>query len=282
MDDGHPLSCDAHPRTPGTRSLPRPRPGRIALAAAALTGSVLVAVPPGSAVAEGHSAPRPVLDRPRLPPAAPSRVSVVYGTSVRGRPLVDLVVGKHEAPIRVMVIGCLHGNECDGQPVLDRLAAGFPPAGVVYHLVRDPNPDGRLAHSRHNARRVDLNRNFPGWRRSGRPGDVYYPGPGALSEPESKALADLMVRVDPHIVLSYHQAMNLVDDGGGDSAAIRRFAGRVGLRYTRLTRYPGSAATWWHARRPAATVITVELPAAVSAASLAAHAQAIALLASRR
>jgi hypothetical protein len=187
------------------------------------------------------------------------------------------VVGNPNAPRRILVIGCLHGNECAGQPVLDRLAAIGPPPGVVLHLVREPNPDGHRAWSRHNARRVDLNRNFPGWRRSGCPGDVYYPGPGPLSEPESAALARLMVGVDPDVVVTYHQALNLVDDGGGSSAAIRRFASSVGLRYTRLPRYRGSAATWWHSRRPEAIVVTVELPGRFPASG--ANRQATAVLA---
>ena len=84
-----------------------------------------------------------------------------------------------------------------GLPIVDRLAHDTAPSGVAYFIVRDPNPDGGVAHTRQNYRRVDLNRNFPGWRRNGRPGSVSYPGPGALSEPESKAMHTAIQKIHP-------------------------------------------------------------------------------------
>ena len=75
-----------------------------------------------------------------------------------------------------------------GLPIVDRLAHDTAPSGVAYFIVRDPNPDGGVTHSRQNYRKVYPNRNVPGWRRNGRTGSVSYPGPGALSEPGSKAM----------------------------------------------------------------------------------------------
>jgi protein MpaA len=52
------------------------------------------------------------------------------------------------------------------------------------------NPDGLLGFSRHNGNRVDLNRNMPtaDWK-ANEPGEKYYSGPAAASEPEIAAAA---------------------------------------------------------------------------------------------
>lgn len=228
------------------------------------------------------TSPRPSPSPSPSPPPPVPRRWLIYGRSVQGRPLRVLVVGDPAARRRVVVVGCIHGNECAGLPVLDRLAAAGPPTGVALYLVTAANPDGRSLHRRQNAHRVDLNRNFPGWRRRGGVGDVTWPGPHALSEPESAALATLMLRVRPQVLITYHQAMDVIDDGGGDAVLVRRYAGATGTRYVRLPRYPGSLATWWHTREPSATVVTVELPRTITAARVAAHARAASALARGR
>src|SRR5919112_2388659 len=195
----------------------------------------------------------------------------VIGYSLLGRPVRLRVVGDPAAAVKVLVVGCLHGNECGGVPVLDALARSTPPEDTAYYLLTYPNPDGRAARTRGNARGVDLNRNFPGWRKNGRPGSVYYPGTGALSEPESRVLHKLLTRAQPRALITYHQALNVVDYGGGPQALQRTYARSVGLRFGRLPRYPGSNATWAHATFPSMTGMTVELPRPVAASALRRH-----------
>lgn len=205
-----------------------------------------------------------------------------FGTSVRGRALTVTRVGSPTARVRVLVLGCLHGNECAGVPVVDRLRRTVPRKDVALYLVNYANPDGTAARTRQNARGVDLNRNFPGMRPSGRPGDVYYPGPKALSEPESYALYVLMWQLSPNAIVSYHQHMNLIDYGGGNRTLAAAYAAQTGMRFTQLTRYPGSSATWAHAAYPHATILTVELPAgSMSSTAVSRHANAVASLAAR-
>src|SRR5215475_2244446 len=108
----------------------------------------------------------------------------VIGHSVEGRPIEAVHVGG-KGPV-VLVVGCIHGNECAALPVVRALERARP-HGEDLWVIPEANPDGAAHDARLNAHRVDLNRNFPnGWRPGAR--DGYYPGRGELSEPESRAL----------------------------------------------------------------------------------------------
>ncbi len=90
---------------------------------------------------------------------------------------------------------------------------------------------------------------------------MYYPGPRALSEPETQAGRRLIRDLRPTVTIWFHQHLNLVDESGGDPGVERRFARAVGLRLVRLPTYPGSATRWENARFPGTTAFVVELPA---------------------
>jgi len=197
----------------------------------------------------------------REPQAAPGRVETI-GRSVQGRPIRALRVGDPRAPIRVLVMGEIHGTELAGRAVTRRLRRTRPPRGVELWLVDELNPDGAAAGTRQNARGVDLNRNFPfGWRPMGEPFDTYHSGAGPLSEPESRAAADLIRRIRPRLTLYYHQMMRLVDRGGGDRALERLYSRRSGLPYEAIPLPPGAASGWQHDTFPRDTAFVVELPA---------------------
>src|SRR2546423_10723434 len=100
----------------------------------------------------------------------------VIGHSVRGQAIRAVALGEPNAPTKVLVVGCIHGNEGAGIPIARRLERTTPPAGVQLWVVEDLNPDGHAAGTRQNARGVDLNRNWPvGGRR--RRGGVFDSGP---------------------------------------------------------------------------------------------------------
>lgn len=205
---------------------------------------------------------------------APAPHAERIGRSVDGRPIGVMRLGDRERPrAKVLVVGCVHGNECAGRAVVDRLERSPVPAGVELLLVRDLNPDGFAAGTRQNARGVDLNRNSPhGWRRSGTDG-----GPRPFSEPEARAIRALVLRERPDASFWYHQALDVVDVPFGRSHAISdRYAVRAGMRVHDLGGRPGSLTDWENGLRGVGPSIVVELPSgSLSAGSARRHAAAV-------
>ncbi|MEV0400176.1 M14 family zinc carboxypeptidase [Actinoallomurus sp. NPDC050550] len=195
------------------------------------------------------------------PPPAAVRRTVPLGASVHGRPIVAVESGDPASPRKVLVVGCVHGNESAGIAVARALIDGPAPAHADLWVIPVLNPDGVAARTRGNAHGVDLNRNFPaGWRSPGPPGSEFFAGPRALSEPESRAAAALIRRIRPTVGIWFHQHMAVVDTSEGPKAVERRFAQQVGLPARPLTDYPGSVVGWENTVVPDSAFV-VELPA---------------------
>jgi protein MpaA len=181
------------------------------------------------------------------------------GRSEGGRPIVVVRAGDPHGT-RVLVVGCIHGNECAGIAVAQALERTRARADVW--VVPDLNPDGRARGTRQDARGVDLNANWSSqWRGGGRPWDVYYPGPRPFSERETRLARDLILRIRPRVTIWYHQHMNVVWAWGPSSAAGRIFARAAGMRFYHHPWVAGSAANWQNHHQPESSAFTVELPA---------------------
>lgn len=205
---------------------------------------VCAALPPG----EGAAARAALVHR-----------SIVLGHSVDGRPIVAFEVGDPQSPNKALVVGCIHGTECAGIAVADRLASLMPRSDLDLWVVPDLNPDGAAAGQRGNARGVDLNRNFP-WRWKPLTG-VFYSGPRPLSEPESRLIDRLILRVRPRVSIWFHQHLDVVDESGGELSVERQFAREAGMKLKRLAREHGSVVGWENEVLPGSTAFVVELPA---------------------
>ena len=187
--------------------------------------------------------------------AAPIQI----GRSVQGRPIVAIQVGNPHGP-RVLVVGCVHGNECAGITIIQALEHAHTSADLW--LIPDLNPDGYAHATRQNADGVDLNANWSsGWQQGGKPWDFYYGGQRPFSERETRIARNLIERLRPQVTIWYHQHMNLVWAWGPSTAAGRRYARLSGMRFYHHPWLAGTAANWQNHHYPKASSFTVELPA---------------------
>ncbi|HEX7256087.1 MAG TPA: penicillin-insensitive murein endopeptidase [Gaiellaceae bacterium] len=178
--------------------------------------------------------------------------SVALGESTRGQPIRAFTLGSGRP--RILVVGCIHGNECAGSVVATRLLHARPPRRGSVTVVQDLNPDGHAAGRRWNARGVDLNRNFPGtWRR------IPTAGSSPSSEVETRLAMQLVRRLRPDVTIWFHQPQGLVRAWGPSVAIGRRYARLAGMRFARLPWPPGSATAWQHGALPGSRAFVVEL-----------------------
>jgi hypothetical protein len=129
------------------------------------------------------------------------------------------------------------------------------------------NPDGLLqdGSTRTNAKGVDINRNFPipDWEdialhywinKTGR-SERRYPGPYAVSEPETNWVVNEINAFKPDVIISVHAPHGVVDYDGPEDGPYK--LGRLYLNL--LGTYPGSLGNYSGLQRQI-PVVTIELP----------------------
>lgn len=184
-----------------------------------------------------------------------------------------------------LLIGGIHGDEAATIDLLESFVQKYvvqgesAPPVVVIPLA---NPDSFAHNTRYNARGVDINRNFEfNWHiESEEP-----PGPRPWSEPETRALRDFILKLQPAHIVSLHWALAEIDADGPQSTALawqmwnaldeierRPYRMRVcelghGLRRLQHTYEicPGSLGQWCgyglrYANGACPAMITLELP----------------------
>ena len=205
--------------------------------------------------------------------------TLLLGHSVEGRPITAVQTGDPAGVPRVLVVGSVHGEEPGGHDVIRALRARDT-RGISLWTVRTANPDGLARGTRTNARGVDINRNFS-HRWVPTPRGRFHGGPKPFSEPETRALRKLILKVDPHLTIWLHQPYgSVVSTPGNRPGTLRRYARRTGLRLQTLPAYRGTAVGWQRHTRPRRERFVVELPGGrVSAATARRHARAIVLAA---
>jgi murein peptide amidase A len=218
-----------------------------------------------------------VLALPSTAPAEVGRRHELIGYSVRHRAVYAHEVGNFASPKRILVVGCIHGDETAGIRITRRLARAAPPRGIDLWIVHNVNPDGRRLGVRQNARGVDLNRNFRSeWIPIGERWDPEYSGPSPFSEPESRLSRDLIKRIRPDVTIWFHQPQALVRAWGQSRSMARRYARLSRMPY-RSIRWPhGTAPNWQNHRFPGTASFVVELAAGpLSETQVARHARAV-------
>lgn len=167
--------------------------------------------------------------------------SFVFGQTVAGR---DLTAQRYGSGSQIlMLVGGVHGGwETNTTELMNELIEHFgqnpgdlfPDTSLI--IIPALNPDGavrgRVLEGRFNDHQVDLNRNWGcDWEAK-----AYFqnrevsPGSAPFSEPETKALADLILQVRPSVVLLYHSAADGIFTGecNGEDAGSAAMAAILG------------------------------------------------------
>lgn len=172
---------------------------------------------------------------------------------------------------KILFIGGIHGDEYAAvsvtfkwMKILNKYHSG------LFHWRMAPlmNPDGLLQKKsqRMNASGVDLNRNFPThdwkhalidyWERRTGKNKRRYPGPFALSEPESRWLYTEIANFKPDVIVSVHAPHGIVDFDGPKETAPQKL-GYLNLKL--LGTYPGSLGNYAN-NFGGMPIVTLELP----------------------
>ncbi len=177
-------------------------------------------------------------EAPTLTPIATTSAAVraIIGTSVEGRPIETLTYGTGDT--HLLFVGGIHGgyewnSVLLAYELIDYLALHPEaiPANLTITIIPSANPDGVFkiigkegrfaladvpaidsAPGRFNANGVDLNRNFDCkwksesmWR-----GNVVSAGTAAFSEPEARAIRDVVAAQKPVAAVFFHSQANAV------------------------------------------------------------------------
>lgn len=210
-----------------------------ALSARTITlAGLLLVVLVGTALYLTFRSPKeaPVTEEPTVEEVTAEPVRRVIGTSVEGRSIEAYTYGTGDT--HLLFVGGIHGgyewnSVLLAYGVMDEFAADptLIPENLSITIVPSANPDGVYAVvgkegrftaaevpdaadgvGRFNANDVDLNRNFACkwqpesmWR-----GETVSAGTAAFSEPEARAIRDLVSEIDPEAVVFWHSQSNAV------------------------------------------------------------------------
>ena len=167
------------------------------------------------------------------------RTVKTIGHSVQGRPIQAYFYGSGAST--VLFTGGIHGEEFSGMYIMQDWVAHLDanahkiPAGRQIVVVPNLNPDGIARGQRYNVNNVNLDRNFPSsdWISDITAANGLVPRGGGvtpLSEPEARAIANLIGTLKIRAAISFHASGALVGANKvGDSVVIgSRYAAGVG------------------------------------------------------
>jgi len=171
--------------------------------------------------------------------AIPLMYRSVVGHSVLGVPIQQLRLGN--GSYRILILASIHGNESLGTQLLLRLADYLQEnhdllSDCTIALLPNVNPDGVKSQSRFNSQGVDLNRNFPAENRQNSRRFGFTP----LSEPESLAIHDVILDLNPHHIVTLHEPLACVDYDGPALSLARAMSAECPLPVKKLGSRPGS------------------------------------------
>ncbi len=180
------------------------------------------------------------------------------GYSVEGRPIEYEVLG-HGNDV-AFILATIHGNEAAGTPLVEELSDHLRwhpnlTKNRTVVLLAVANPDGFAQSKRYNVNGIDLNRNFPADNFS----QTDRHGAEPLSEPESRAIKQILDEYQPSRVVSIHQPVACIDYDGPAAQLAEDMAKWSDLPVKRIGSLPGSLGSYAGITL-GVPIITLELP----------------------
>ncbi|MBL7106964.1 MAG: DUF2817 domain-containing protein [Phycisphaerae bacterium] len=171
------------------------------------------------------------------------KICGVAGFSVANRPIEYTSVGAGKEAI--FIFACIHGDEPAGETLVEQLTEHLRQnpkllKGKKLILMSKANPDGLAEGTRENKRGVDLNRNFQTSNRVNKP--VF--GNTALSEPEARAIRDIIWLYKPSRIISIHQPFECIDYDGPAEGIAQAMGRNCELPVNKLGGRPGSLGSY--------------------------------------
>lgn len=162
----------------------------------------------------------------------------------------------------ILVIGVFHGDEIDGEYLINRYLQERSESKNRLLFIPCLNPDGKTENKRTNSNGVDLNRNFPtkNWERSSKK-DEYFGGEKPASELETQFMVYVLDKYKPDLVITLHEPYRVVNYDGPAESVAQEISKLTGYKVEENIGYPtpGSFGTYCGIEKNIPT-ITLELP----------------------
>ena len=158
----------------------------------------------------------------------------------------------------VLIIGCFHGDEPQGEYLIERYLDKKPDTNIVF--IPCLKKYGTKNGIRTNENGVDLNRNFPtqNWKKTER--NEFFGGEEPASEIETRFVMETVEKYKPRLILTLHAPYKIVNYDGDALVAANAISKIIGYPVEESIGYPtpGSFGTWAGVEKGIPT-ITLEL-----------------------
>lgn len=158
----------------------------------------------------------------------------------------------------VLIIGCFHGDEPQGEYLIERYLDKKPDTNIVF--IPCLNKYGTKNGIRTNENGVDLNRNFPtqNWKKTER--NEFFGGEEPASEIETRFVMETVEKYKPRLILTLHAPYKIVNYDGDALVVANAISKIIGYPVEESIGYPtpGSFGTWAGVEKGIPT-ITLEL-----------------------